>query len=292
MAFRYLGNKARLVDDIVKTVAALIPAGAHVADPMCGTATVAGAFAAAGFAVTASDELTFAVQHARVRLLLTDPPAFDALGGYENVLRILNELPPEQGFFYREYSDAGQPANGCRPRAYFTGANAARIDAIRTIVGRWRDDGALQDLEGDLLHHDLIMAANRVANIAGTYGYYRSSWNPAALQPLTLLPTPFCDGGAGHRVLHGRVEDLVGNIDADLVYLDPPYTKRQYAGNYHILETLAVGDEPSRWVTVACAIGIASTPRSAPSVWSARPSPPYSSTFKRAGSCLVTVKMG
>lgn len=30
----------------------------------------------------------------------------------------------------------------------------------------------------------------------------------------------------------------------DTVYLDPPYTKRQYAADYHILETIALGDEP------------------------------------------------
>ena len=30
----------------------------------------------------------------------------------------------------------------------------------------------------------------------------------------------------------------------DTVYLDPPYTKRQYAAYYHVLETLAYGDEP------------------------------------------------
>jgi adenine-specific DNA-methyltransferase len=28
------------------------------------------------------------------------------------------------------------------------------------------------------------------------------------------------------------------------VYFDPPYTKRQYAAYYHILETIAMGDEP------------------------------------------------
>jgi adenine-specific DNA-methyltransferase len=30
----------------------------------------------------------------------------------------------------------------------------------------------------------------------------------------------------------------------DTVYLDPPYTKRQYAAYYHILETIAEGDSP------------------------------------------------
>ncbi|MCS5874311.1 DNA adenine methylase [Klebsiella pneumoniae subsp. pneumoniae] len=36
----------------------------------------------------------------------------------------------------------------------------------------------------------------------------------------------------------------VKNKAYDLVYLDPPYTKRQYASYYHILETIAFGDEP------------------------------------------------
>ena len=47
-----------------------------------------------------------------------------------------------------------------------------------------------------------------------------------------------------------RVEATVGDVfdvptaAHDLVYLDPPYTKRQYASYYHILETVALGDEP------------------------------------------------
>lgn len=36
----------------------------------------------------------------------------------------------------------------------------------------------------------------------------------------------------------------VPNTVRDLVYLDPPYTKRQYASYYHILETVALADEP------------------------------------------------
>lgn len=41
----------------------------------------------------------------------------------------------------------------------------------------------------------------------------------------------------------GDVFDVSNEVQ-DLVYLDPPYTKRQYASYYHILETVALGDEP------------------------------------------------
>jgi adenine-specific DNA methylase len=30
----------------------------------------------------------------------------------------------------------------------------------------------------------------------------------------------------------------------DVIYLDPPYTKRQYASYYHVLETITLGDNP------------------------------------------------
>ena len=45
-------------------------------------------------------------------------------------------------------------------------------------------------------------------------------------------------------VLKGYAEELSKNISCDLCYIDPPYMKRQYAANYHILETLAREDEP------------------------------------------------
>ena len=46
--------------------------------------------------------------------------------------------------------------------------------------------------------------------------------------------------------MKATVEDVfsVQVQENDVVYLDPPYTKRQYASYYHILETIALNDEP------------------------------------------------
>ena len=38
--------------------------------------------------------------------------------------------------------------------------------------------------------------------------------------------------------------ELIDNIDVDILYLDPPYNHRQYAPNYHLLETIALYDNP------------------------------------------------
>jgi len=126
---------------------------------------------------------------------------------------------------------------------YFTEENAARIDGVRREIGAWGRNGSISVAEERLLIADLLLATNRVANISGTYGCFLSYWSPQSRAQLSLRP---------RRLLPKRVDvetsvSDVFDVDVkpeDLVYLDPPYTKRQYAAYYHILETITVGDEP------------------------------------------------
>jgi len=245
MAYRYLGNKTRISKWIANIVSNTLPEGAKIADPMCGTATMSEAFAQNGMKVIASDELLFPVLHAKARLLHNRRYNFSKVAAsYEDAINELNRLKPIKGFFWNEYSDEGTPANGAKPRKYFTGVNAAHIDAVRAKIKEWRQAG-LSDAASDLLLHDLILAVNDIANIAGTYGYYRSSWNKQSLRPLQLKPSKPVRYSVRHSTLHGKVELVASKIKADACYLDPPYTKRQYGGNYHILETIAQEDEPT-----------------------------------------------
>lgn len=244
MSFRYLGNKTRLADWIVGEISEVLPAGSTIADPMCGTASVSLALARAGYSVTASDALNFPVAHARTRLLAKEAPAFEALGGYAGALEWMRSTEPREGYFYREFGAGGRPANGRGPRLYFTAENAAQIDGVRENVRGLASSGALDAIEHSVLLHHLIMATNKVANISGTYGYFRRTISGPALKPLSFEPIQFVVTPGEHRVLHGPVEELASTFATDAVYLDPPYTKRQYAGNYHILETLAREDEP------------------------------------------------
>lgn len=244
MSYRYLGNKSRLTDWIVGTIADVLPAGSSIADPMCGTAAVSVALARAGYSVTAADALTFPVVHARTRLLANAPPAFAALGGYEEALQWMRSTAPVEGYFFQEFGESGRPANGRAPRLYFSAVNAAHIDGVRHGIRQLALAGALDEVEHSVLLHHLILATNRVANISGTYGYFLRTLSRPALRPLTFEPLEFDHTRGTHAVLHGPVEDLAPDLHTDAVYLDPPYTKRQYAGNYHVLETLAREDEP------------------------------------------------
>lgn len=244
MSYRYLGNKTKLADWIVGEIAGVLPTGSSIADPMCGTASVSLALARAGYNVTASDALTFPVIHARTRLLAARAPDFESLGGYAGALNWLRTVEPRRGYFSREFGAAGAPANGREPRLYFSAENAARIDGIREGLLELKAAGSLAELEHSVMLQHLLLATNKVANISGTYGYFRKTLSSTALRPLAFEPLEFEETAGVHTVLQGSVEELAASLGTDAVYLDPPYTKRQYAGNYHVLETLAQEDEP------------------------------------------------
>jgi adenine-specific DNA-methyltransferase len=247
MAYRYIGNKTRLLPWLVGLIEREVPPGGTVADLMCGTASVAAALRERNYRVLASDLMTFSVFHARVRLKLARAPRFAGLGfgSYPQVLDALNALPPSEGLFFSEYSPAGAPSAGCRPRQYLSPENAGRLDSILAKIAEFEASGRLSENAISLLRHDAVLATNRVANIAGTYGHYWSKWTAAALGRLELRPTPIASSArTDHVVTQGRAEDVAPSVAADLCYLDPPYTKRQYAANYHLIETVARGDRP------------------------------------------------
>lgn len=244
MSYRYLGNKTKLTNWIVDTISQSIPPNATVADPMCGTAAVSNALALRGYSVIAADMLTFPTIHAKSRLLVKCEPNFESFKGYENILNELNRLEPKEGYFYKEFGEKGMPANGRAPRLYFSAENSGKIDAIRGVIKKLHNEKEISDLEHAVLLQNLLLAVNKVANISGTYGYFRSKVSDNAKSLLKLEKLEFTSTPGQHSVLQGRVENLASSIEADAIYLDPPYTKRQYAGNYHILETIACEDEP------------------------------------------------
>jgi adenine-specific DNA-methyltransferase len=148
-----------------------------------------------------------------------------------------------EGFIWREYSPASKKSCGVE-RRYFTESNAGRIDAMRALIRDWRESDLIDANEERLLIADLFSALNRVANIAGTFGCFLAKWTPQAAEAISVRPRVLKERLTHVEVSVGDVFDVESDA-RDVVYLDPPYTKRQYASYYHILETVALGDEPS-----------------------------------------------
>src|SRR5690606_26820101 len=192
--------------------------------------------------------MEYAYVFGRAYVEVAAEPSFDGLApeigsaakGLDDVVAYLNRIPPEPGFIHEHYTPAG--GEGARHgRMYFTPENAARIDAIRATLHRWRTTGAIDDDAYHLLLAALIEAADRVANTAGVYASFIKSWQPNALAPLELRTPRLVEGNGCHALRRDALE-LVAELEPfDLLYLDPPYNARQYPGYYHTPELIAIG---------------------------------------------------
>lgn len=238
---RYIGNKTKLLDFIRRVLRERnIRAGTAV-DPFCGTASVARDLKRLGFSVIASDIMAYGHVFAAAYVEAVDAPA-----DLRARMRELNQLPASPGFITRHYSAPliGQAAARNEPhtaRMFFTTENAARIDAIRAQLHAWRSAGEIDDRAYYILLASLIEAADRVANTTGVYAAYVKSWQPNAKRALTLEAPRIIRGNSCHARRSDALS-LITELDSfDLLYLDPPYNARQYAGYYHVPELIALG---------------------------------------------------
>jgi adenine-specific DNA-methyltransferase len=144
-------------------------------------------------------------------------------------------VAPREGFFARNFSAAGG-------RMYFTDENASRIDAARTTLHEWHQRQLIADDTFYLLLAAVIAGADRVANTAGVYAAFIKRWQPNALRPFAVLVDPPVASRfrcVAHLADANSVAQSIGPID--LLYVDPPYNTRQYAGYYHVPELIARG---------------------------------------------------
>lgn len=240
MGVRYIGSKARIADAIVDLAGT--PTDGRFVDAFSGTGSVAAAAAARGWRISLNDALPSAVSMSVAALLSPKDVPFVALGGYQKVIDLLNGLPGEEGFILREYTPASVSHAGIE-RRYFTEANGARLDAMRRQIYLWRSQSLLTDAEHHLALSDLMQAANSVANISGTYGGFLKQWTPSSERNILVKPRELASHATEYVSSVGDVSEIETSA-ADVVYFDPPYTKRQYSAYYHLLETIHAGDSP------------------------------------------------
>ena len=225
---RYIGNKTKLLRFIGGVLRRRgIRAGVAV-DPFSGTASVARELKRLGFRVVAADLMEYAHVLAKAYVEATSVSA-----ELHDRIRYLNALPPEPGFLTENFS---APA-----RMYFTETNAARIDAMRSQIDAWCVNGDVAGIEQYQLLAALIEASDRVANTTGVYAAFVKSWQPNARRAIELrAPDVIPSNGCyAHRADAVQLVSDIGEFD--LLYLDPPYNSRQYAGYYHVPELLALG---------------------------------------------------
>ena len=247
---RYIGNKTKLIPFIGDAIDELAITGTRACDPFAGTAAVAQFLKTRGFGVTTADIMSFSYVLQWAYVVVDRPPKFSGIGDVLSlepdplaaVLDHLNDLDPEPDFIFDHFCPEGS-AGAEHDRRYFTPENAAKIDRARGQIRAWRRAGRLNDDEHSVLLAALLEAADRVANTTGVYAAYVKSWQPNAVRPLVLRPPELVTGTGLECRAHQRdALDLIRELPPfDLLYLDPPYNTRQYAGYYHIPEIIAEG---------------------------------------------------
>ena len=243
MGYRYIGSKARVAEEIMKYVGKPSDTDGFFIDAFSGTGIVSEVAADYGWRIVANDMMNNAIVMTEARLIAEKDISFSSFGGYNAVIDCINNLVPQKGFFWREYSPASLEQVGIE-RKYFTEENAAKIDAASTAIHGWHSNKIISDKEYSLLLSDLISATNNIANIAGTYGCFLSKWTSQANGELRLVPSKLRTEQVTYQISKKDVFE-VESKEEDTVYFDPPYTKRQYASYYHILETIVCGDDPA-----------------------------------------------
>lgn len=253
---RFIGNKENLVEKIHSILISENITGNSLFDFFSGTASVGRYFKEKGYKIFSSDIMYFSYVLQKAYLENNTKPTFDKLldnititdeklfaTPIDQVVRYLNNIDLVEGFIYENYTPEGSKKLES-PRMYFSNENGLKIDTIRLKIEDWKVADLINEYEYFILLACLIETVPFYANISGVYAAYRKKWDPRALKPLVLRTVPFLINKHQNIVFNDNSVNLLNKLESDIFYLDPPYNARQYAPNYHILETIAKYDNP------------------------------------------------
>lgn len=253
----YIGSKLSLLEFLENSINKVVKKDCRVfCDLFAGTGIVGSYFKRKGFKIIANDIQYYSYVLNRHYIKNHNPLEFKGLfnvitalkdtgieGRQKIVLNYLDNLKGKRGFIYNNYC-LGGTKNKDEQRLYFSDENGARCDAIRQEIENWKNKKLINDNEYYFLLASLLESIDKNANTASVYGAFLKSLKKTALKPLILKPAELIINDQEHEVYNEDINSVVKKIKGDILYLDPPYNQRQYATNYHILETIAKYDNP------------------------------------------------
>lgn len=224
---RYLGNKYKLIPFIQRVVSEECQGISTVADIFAGTGSVASAFL--DKKIITNDNL---YSNYICHLAWFSPEKYSK----EKIISIIQEynamVVEEDNYMSINFGDT-----------YFSKEDCRKIGFIREDIEVLYKEGVLNDRERALLITSLLYAMDKIANTCGHYDAYRKG---AAFDKHIELAVPVPEENLNENNLCFNIDtnELVKEIQADLVYIDPPYNSRQYCDLYHLLENVARWNKP------------------------------------------------
>ena len=127
--------------------------------------------------------------------------------------------------------------------AYFSRAVCRKIGFIRENIEQSYAQGLFNERERAVLLTSLLYAMDKIANTCGHYDAYRQGVEFEKHLEL-YVPQPEPDVNENNVCYNMDTNELAPEIEADLIYIDPPYNSRQYCDAYHLLENVARWEKP------------------------------------------------
>lgn len=228
---QYLGSKAKIVTQI-STLAKSVDAKTAI-DVFTGTTRVAQAFRQNGIKTYTSDLAEASKVYAAAFNEQTDTRHL------QQYIDEMNQLEGYRGWLTENYSggDTWEDLRG--EGRYIHPKNSIKADAARDYIETLN----LSEVDKNTLVCSVIFAINKVNNSVGQQQAYLKEWCTRSQGNIVFELPPIIDGPTGEHFM-----DDCFNIDypqADLAYLDPPYTPTvAYHTYYHIWDSIALWDKP------------------------------------------------
>lgn len=253
----YIGSKLSLLEFLEDSIQKVVGDSNMVfCDLFAGTGTVGRHFKKKGYKIIANDIQYYSYvlnrhyigNHKELKFtrLIKVIPALKNIASKDRknfVCGYLSDLKGVKGFIYKNYC-LGGTKNKKEPRQYFSDENGMKCDAVRQKIEKWKNDNLISDDEYYFLITSLVESIDKYANTASVYGAFLKKLKKTALKSFILKPAELIINDHNHTVLNEDINRISKKVKGDILYLDPPYNHRQYATNYHLLETIAKYDNP------------------------------------------------
>lgn len=226
---RYIGSKARMIDSIDEVLKKEKIEYSSFLDLFGGTGIVGDHFNNQSTKVYVND------------LLKSNYISYQAWFGNEkidkkkliNYIEKYNNLKDlNENYFSINFSDT-----------YFSKFNCKKIGYIRENIENEYINNNLNLRERAILITSLLYAMDKIANTVGHYDAYRKNGTLDKELELFMLNLKSNQNNKNNKIFNEDSNELVKNLKADVVYIDPPYNSRQYSDAYHLLENVATWEK-------------------------------------------------
>lgn len=226
---RYIGSKARMIDSIDEVIKKEKIEYSSFLDLFGGTGIVGDHFNNQNTKVYVND------------LLKSNYISYQAWFGNEKIdKKKLNEYIDkynnlsdlEDNYFSINFSDT-----------YFSKENCKKIGYIRENIETEYLNNNINSRERAILITSLLYAMDKIANTVGHYDAYRKNGSLDKELELFMLDLKSNINNKNNKIFNEDSNELVKNLKADVVYIDPPYNSRQYSDAYHLLENVATWEK-------------------------------------------------